>query len=154
MKNNLFAMVFVSLFFVVLGVNATNLTTDDFKITPIDTPSAGLNVSKAWNLKYANTQNVPVTIEMVSTKKGVDYVVYSNYFEVVYSCCKNGFGVRNIKHSMSRINPDMIVNVLDENQMLNQKLIVPQQVSEEKALGLIASYLPDLLKEEFKYLLN
>ncbi|HKJ41117.1 MAG TPA: hypothetical protein VKA27_03440 [Sunxiuqinia sp.] len=32
------------------------------------------------------------------------------------------------------------------NQLRNQKIITPQKVNEQKALELIANYLPDLIK--------
>jgi hypothetical protein len=38
--------------------------------------------------------------------------------------------------------------------MKNQQIITPNKVDDEKALGLIASYLPDLLNDGYTHLLN
>ncbi len=153
MKNNLFVMVIMCLLFFAPGVNATTLSTDEFQITPLEKTSVEM-ATKAWSLKYNDKQDMLLTIEKIPTKKGIEYVVYSDYFEISYVCCKRGFGVRNVKPAWSKVDPRRTEKVLAPSKMSNQRVISPNQVSEENALELIASYLPDLLKDEYKYLLN
>ncbi|MDX9883681.1 MAG: hypothetical protein RBS73_16590 [Prolixibacteraceae bacterium] len=153
MKNNLFVMALICLVTFALGASATSLNTDQFQITPVDKPLMELAV-KEWKLKYSKNNDFEITIDLMTTKKGVEYVVYSKYFEVSYACCKDGFGVKEVKPAWSKIDSKYKDKVLDSNKMSGQRIITPSQVPESEALGLIASYLPDLLKDQYKYLLN
>lgn len=154
MKNSSVLMVFVYLLTFSLGVNATNLSTNEFQITPLENLPADLSATKAWTLKYENNKDTDLMIALMQTKKGVEYIVYSKYFEVSYACCKNGFGVKNVKSTWSKVDDKYKDLVLDPAKMAMQQKISADQVSETEALGLIASYLPELLKDEYKYLLN
>lgn len=154
MKNNVIAVAFFCLFFLTLGVKATNVSTDVFKITPIEKASVESTATKAWALNYTGKEDHGFVIEMYNTKKGIEYVVYSDYFEVSYVCCKKGFGVRKVNSEFSKVAQSLTQKVLDEGQMMRQQILTPDKVSESEALGLIASYLPELVKSEYKYLLN
>ena len=44
--------------------------------------------------------------------------------------------------------------VINQNEIKKQQVILPGQVDDETALGLIASYLPNLLNDDYKHLLN
>ncbi|HBL77436.1 MAG: hypothetical protein A2W90_21290 [Bacteroidetes bacterium GWF2_42_66] len=153
MKNNLFVMALVCLVTFSFGAKATNLKTDEFQITPIDKPSVEL-ATKEWTLKYKSNNDFELTIDLMPTKKGYEYVVYSKYFEVSYACCKDGFGAKDVKPAWSKVDSKYKDLVLDPAKLATQKIITSNEVSESEALGLIASYLPDLLKNEYKYLLN
>ena len=82
-----------------------------------------------------------------------EYVVRSEYFEVVYTATKQGFGVSPLPRSMREVPSAINSSVLNKEQLEQQKILSPNQVSEEFALELIASYLPDLLNEGYKHLL-
>lgn len=154
MKNKSVLMVLVCLLTFSLSVGATSLSTDEFQITPIEKMPSELNASKAWTLKYENSKDADITIALMQTKKGVEYVVYADFFEVSYACCKDGFGAKNVKPSWSKVNEKYRNLFLDPSKIAMQAKITPKQVTESEALGLIASYLPDLFKNEYKHLLN
>ena len=154
MKNSYVLTVLICLLTFSLNVSATNLSTDQFQITPLEKPSYESTATKAWSLKYNANDDTKLTIEKVATRKGFEYLVYSDFFEVSYACCEKGFGAKKVKAVWSKINVELTEKVLDYNQLMGQKVISPTQVSEEVALNLIASYLPDLLKKEYKHLLN
>ncbi len=154
MKNNVFVMALLCLFFFTSAVKATELTTEVFKITPIEKLSDESTATKAWALNYTGKEDHGFVIELHPTKKGLEYVVYSEYFEVSYACCKKGFGAKKVKAEWSKVAASLTDKVLDEGQLMRQQILSPDQVSEKEALGLIASYLPELVKMEYKHLLN
>lgn len=153
MKNSYVLMLLVCLLTFSLGANATNLSTDEFQITPLEKPFFESTATKAWSLKYNAKEDMQLTIEKVQTKKGFEYLVYSEFFEVSYACCEKGFGAKRVKAAWSKIDLGLTNMVLDDNQLLGQKVISSTQVNEESALVLIASYLPELLKDQYKHLL-
>ena len=44
--------------------------------------------------------------------------------------------------------------VISREEMKRQQIITPNRVDDERALGLIASYLPDLVNDGYTHLLN
>ncbi len=153
MKNNLFVMLLIFLATFSFGANATSFGTDEFQITPIDKPTVE-SATKEWILKYSNSNDFELRIALMPTPKGLEYMVYSKYFEVCYANYKNGFGVKGVKPSWSKIETKYRDVALDPMKISKQRIISQKEVSESEALDLIASYLPDLLTEEYKYLLK
>jgi len=154
MKNNVIAIAILCLSMLTMNVNATSLKTDACTITPLETPSAEINATKAWSLKFDQKDEMKVTVQMVPTKNGIEYVVYTNYFEISYANGKNGFGAKKVKSTYSKVNENLTNMVLDQDKIANQQIITPNQVTESEALGLIANFLPSLLKNEYMNLLN
>jgi len=154
MKNKSILIGFVCLLTFSLNLHASNFCSDEFQITPLNASSLDVNAKKAWTLKYNNDSDANFTIALMETKKGVEYVVYSRYFEVSYACCKNGFGAKPVKPAWSRLEDKYRGLVIDSEKMNLQQKISEKPVSESEALALIASYLPDLVKKEYKYLVD
>ena len=149
---NVFVICFL---FVNFQTNASGLRVgfSDYKIEAVDNLNPAKNVEKAWNLTY-NDSNKPVTVVKRINSDGVYYVVNTEFFEVCYACTSKGFGVGTVKKSWSCVPYEINHVVLNPVELKRQKLITPGKIDDEKALGLIASYLPYLLNDEYTHLLN
>jgi hypothetical protein len=111
-------------------------------------------VEKAWTLTY-NAGDKPIMVVKHPTGNGATYSVHSDFFEVCYGCSSRGFGTRRVKNSWSRVDPYLCDVVINKDQLKNQEIITPKKkVDDDKALELIANYLPELINEEYKHLLN
>ncbi len=108
---------------------------------------------KLWSISYSNDET-PVTVLKRKTLDGIEYVVYSKYFEVSYLASAKGFGAKKIKSSMSNVPQKINRAVINMKELKNQEILTPNKVEDEQALGLIASYLPFLLNEGYTHLLN
>ncbi len=154
-KLSFVSVLMLGLFLMSVTVNATGLRTEfsEFEISPVNDLYLGKSVQKVWTLSYSQNE-VPVTVVKHKTVEGVEYTVHSEHFEVSYASVATGFGVREVRKSWSNV-PKKINNaVLNQTEMKNQQIITPNKVSDEVALGLIASYLPDLLNDGYTHLLN
>lgn len=155
MKDNfLKTTVLVMFFFASLSVfgNTLNSSGTNAEITPVDNLFLGKNVEKIWTINYSNGEK-PVTVTRLKTQKYPAYVVRSQFFEVVYASDEEGFGVKKVTSSQRSINKKITDAVLNSDQLHKQGVLTPNEVSEEYALGLIASYLPDLLNNGYKHLI-
>lgn len=124
-----------------------------FEITAVDNLSLGNDVEKVWNLTYEESSN-PITVTKRKTSNGSAYIVSSSHFEVCYLSSPKGFGARAVKKAWSNV-PSQINNVVvNAEELKRQQILTPLQIDDEKALGLIASYLPNLLNENYIHLLN
>lgn len=154
MKNNLITMLFISLFVLSLGANASSkISTKDFEINEVEMPTVE-TATKAWDLKFNCNKDVVIRIEKVDGKNGANYVVYSEYFEIAYANQKKGFGAKKVKASLSKVTPYLTEMVLNQNQIDKQAVLSSSPVSEDEALHLIAGFLPELLKAEYKHLIS
>lgn len=124
---------------------------NEYQITSFEDLHFGKSIEKAWALNYS--ENEPVTITLRSKGNGKEFIVRSDYFEVVYVSDRNGFGVRKIPASLKEIPDEITSSVLNKKQMENQRILTPAKVSDTFALELIASYLPDLLNENYRHLI-
>jgi hypothetical protein len=156
MKNLRLVSVFVVCLLVLASsVNATGYRTDfkDYEIEMVDDLKFGKNVDKVWTLTY-NSSNNPVTVVKHKTLDGAEYVVHSKFFEVSYAATSNGFGAKTVRRSWRSV-PNKINNVvLSQEQMKKQEVITPKEVDDERALGLIASFLPELINDNYTHVLN
>lgn len=132
--------------------NSTENETVEFAITPVENLYLGKSVEKLWTISYSK-QEKPVTIALRKVANGKEYVVRSEFFEVIYASDKKGFGVKKIHTSLKEVPGKINTSVLNKQQMQNQKILTPNKVSDAYALDLIASYLPDLLNGGYKHLL-
>lgn len=126
--------------------------TNVVEITAVDDLHLGNSIEKLWKLSFSK-QETPVTVALRPTDRGTEYVVRSKFFEVIYASDKNGFGVRKMHAGLKEIPDPINSRVLNKQQMQQQKVLTPNKVSDETALELIASYLPDLLNENYKHLI-
>jgi len=124
----------------------------NYEIKPVENISQERGVEKVWTLSYIDPQKL-VTILFQKEGDKKNFIVRSGFFEVMYVSTISGFGIKEIKNSMREVPSQISSAVLNQEQMRNQKVISTEPVSDEYALGLIASYLPDLLNDGYKHLI-
>ena len=156
MKNlNYVTILVVGFLFVAISTSATDIRKEfkEYEITTVEDIHVGKNVKAIWTLSYSNDET-PVTVVKRKTAEGIEYVVQSNHFAVSYVATVNGFGAKEVRSSWSSV-PKKINNaVISKEELANQAIITPNQVNDECALGLIASYLPELINDGYTHLLN
>jgi hypothetical protein len=133
---------------VVVG-NVVAAPNNNFSIMPADNT---VN-SSAWILKYSASEN-GFKIFMSENNGEKEYTVRSKFFEVVYILNRNGFGARMVKGNKAQVPAQILEKILNRDALKNQKVISGASTSHETALNLIASYLPDLINDNYKYLLQ
>jgi len=156
MKNlRLVSVFFVCLFVLSASVNASGYRTDfkKYEIESVDDLNFGKSVDKVWTLTYNSSGN-PVTVVKHKTTEGAEYVVHSKFFEVSYAATADGFGAKIIRNSWRSVPRQINDVVLDSDQVKRQEVITPNEVNDEMALGLIASFLPELINDNYTHVLN
>ncbi|MDD4426206.1 MAG: hypothetical protein PHS40_09800 [Mariniphaga sp.] len=123
-----------------------------YKIEEIEKLNQPENVEKMWKLTY-NDSKKPVTVTKRTNSNCIFYVISTDFFEVCYACTAKGFGIGTVKKAWSCVPVEINQAVLNAEELKRQKVIVPEEIDEEKALELIANYLPELLREEYTHLL-
>jgi len=145
------SLVFVFFFVMCLSANPVNAMAalnDSFTITAENSVN-----SSVWNLKYSESEN-GFKITMLEKNGVKEYSVRSKFFEVAYVLDNNGFGARMIKSGDSQVPGQILEQVINQNELKNQKIISDTQIDNATALNLIASYLPDLINDNYKHLLQ
>ncbi len=132
--------------------NSVKTGTQEVKITQVENLYLGKSAEKVWTIRYSE-QKKPVTITLRKVAKGKEYIVRSEFFEVAYASDKEGFGVKDMRRSWREVPEEISSSVLNKQQIQNQKTLTPNVVSDDYALELIASYLPDLLNEDYRHLI-
>lgn len=157
MKRVLNLVAVVVLIFVGVTVsNASNTIkqTDSFTIVAND--DVALNnvpFQKSWTIAYGDAGKNVVVLKR-TTKKGEEYLVRNEFFEVRYVNTEKGFGVRLVRNADSKVDYTINSLVLNEAMMAQQSLIWSEMLTEQKALEYIADFVPTLLNENYKHLLN
>jgi hypothetical protein len=157
MKRVLNLVAVVVLIFVGVTVsNASNTIkqTDSFTIVAND--DVALNnvpFQKSWTIAYGDAGKNVVVLKR-TTKKGEEYLVRNEFFEVRYLNTEKGFGVRLVRNADSKVDYTINSLVLNEAMMAQQSLIWSEMLTEQKALEYIADFVPTLLNENYKHLLN
>ncbi len=131
----------------------SNKDFNKFEIAVVDDNDLGKDVEKVWNLTYEGSEN-PITVTKRKTTDGSAYIVNSRNFEVCYLSSPKGFGARTVKRAWSNVPPQINNAVLNAEELRKQQILTPLKVDDEKALGLIASYLPSLFNDQYIHLLN
>lgn len=154
-KVNLLAILLVAFFLTSNVVNATGTRSafKDYEIAPVEDLHMGKQVKAVWTISYSENE-VPVTVVKRNTLEGTEYVVQSEFFAVSYHNNSDGFGVKETRKSWSDVPRKINRAVLNQKEMENQRIITPNKLNDEKALGLIASYLPDLINDGYTHVLN
>lgn len=156
MKNSIFtvlAILAITLVSTVTKASDNDRMFNDYDITPVANQDLKAGADKAWTLTY-NSNETPITITLHQTKRAKYYVVRGDNFEVAYECCKKGFGASYVKSAYSKIPFQLTNSVINKEEMNRQKVLTTSQISDEKAVNLIAAYLPDLVNPSYKHLLN
>lgn len=123
-----------------------------YKIEAVEDIASYKSAEKVWKLTYNGCENPVVVVKRSASGEAV-YIARTEYFEVCYSSSPKGFGTRAIKKSWCTVPQQLNDAVLNPDEIGKQHVITPGQVDDETALGLIASYLPDLLNENYRHLL-
>lgn len=156
-KRNLFVNLIIVLFVTMISTSAwagnTASFNSIFKISPDLTFSPTSDYQKSWEIAYGESQS-PVHVFLKETKKGQEYVVRTKYFEVKYVNGAQGFGVKPVTGSESTVSANLNQAVINQTQLNNQKCISGQAIATDKVLEMIASYLPDLINEQYSSILN
>ena len=127
--------------------------TETFTISKNDNANSSLTNETSWTIEYG-TVDKAIEVTKQETKKGEEYIVRNQFFEIRYVNTDNGFGVRKIKSNESKVDPLITNNVINEDEMSKQSLLSSTKLSEDKALSYIAGFVPYLLNENYKHLLK
>ncbi len=125
----------------------------NFEINAVDDIYLGKQVEAVWQLSYNHDGN-PVTVIKRNTLEGTVYLVQSRFFSVCYVSNYYGFGVKETRKSWTKVPRKISRAVICQEQMARQEVLTPNRVDDETALGLIASYLPDLINDGYTHVLN
>ncbi len=154
-KRNLFVYAILVVFTMIsINVWAGNEESfnSNYKISPDLNFSPNSDFQKSWVIAYGESKT-PVHVFMKETKKGQEYLVRTSYFEVKYINGSQGFGVKLLNGSESEVSESLNAAVLNQIQLNNQKCISGEAIGNEKDLEMIASYLPDLINEQYNSIL-
>ena len=143
-----FTMISINVWAVNEGTNNSN-----YKISPDLNFVPSSDFQKGWEIAYGESKT-PVHVFMKETKKGQEYLIQTKYFEVKYINGSNGFGVRMVNGSESTVNESLNAAVLNQKQVNGQKCISKEAIGNDQVLEMIASYLPDLINEQYNSILN
>ena len=157
MKKSIFLIAIVFVVIVLTNQNVLATGTDsefsDYTITEVNDLYLAKDVKAVWKISYCSTED-PVTVIKHKTLEGTEYVVHSKYFDVCYLSSTKGFGAKEVRNCCKVVPKKITSAVLNVEQLKRQQIITPNPVDEEKALGLIACFLPDLLNKGYTHLLN
>ena len=155
-KRNLFVHVMLVVF-TLISINVWAGNEDSlnsiYKISPDLNFSPSSGFQKSWEIAYGESKT-PVHVFMKETKKGQEYLVRTKYFEVKYVNGSTGFGVRMVNSSESTVNEALNTAVLNLIRVNGQKCISAEAIGNDQVLEMIASYLPDLINEQYNSILN
>jgi hypothetical protein len=129
--------------------NAITALNDSFTITADENSEN----STAWNLKYSESENA-IKITMSENNGEKEYTVRSKFFEVAYVLNKHGFGARMVKPGKAQVQYQILAQIINQDALKSQKVISDGEIDNKTALNLIASYLPDLINVNYKYLVQ
>lgn len=136
----------------VFAVDPSSNENNAVEVTAVDDLHLGNSIEKLWKVSYSKEES-PVTVALRVTPKGNEYVVRSKFFEVIYANDKHGFGVRKMHTYLKEVPDPINFSVLNKQQLQQQRVLTPNNVSDAYALSLITSYLPDLLNEDYQHLI-
>lgn len=153
---NLFVQVML-IVFTLISVNVwagnEDTSNSNYKISPDQNFTPTTSFRKSWEIAYGESKT-PVRVYLKETKKGQEYVVRTKYFEVKYVNGSNGFGAKMVNSSESTVSESLNAAVINAANLESQKRISPNAIAEDRVLETIASYLPDLINEQYNSILN
>jgi hypothetical protein len=154
-KNSIISFLFILFFVGSLNgfAGGNDIFVGDYKISPKVDFTPTKEYQQNWEITYGESKR-PVQVLLRETKKGDEYLVRTNYFEVKYVSSEKGFGACPVKVSDLIVPENLNSQVINEDQLNTQKVITASPVSREKALGLIADFLPELVNDRYKNILN
>ncbi|BBE18059.1 hypothetical protein AQPE_2219 [Aquipluma nitroreducens] len=155
-KRNLFVQVMLVVF-TLISINVwagdEGSLNSTYKISPDLNFNPTSSFQKSWEIAYGESKT-PVHVFMKETKKGQEYLVRTKYFEVKYVNGSTGFGARAVSETDRTVSEALNDAVLNQKQLLSQKCISTESIANDQVLEMIASYLPDLINEQYNSILN
>jgi len=127
--------------------------TESYSIYSTELIASDANFDKSWVVEYGNSNKL-ITISKRVVNDGEEYIVRNDFFEVRYTNTSKGFSAKMVKKNDSRVNTVINDAVINKDQMEQQSLLSQQKLSEDKAISYIASFVPYLLNDNYKHLLN
>jgi len=155
-KRNLFVYMMLVVFTTIsINVWAGNEESfnSNYKISPDLNFSPTSDFQKSWEIAYGESKTT-VHVFLKETKKGQEYLVRTKYFEVKYVNGSQGFGVKLLNGNEITVSENLNTAVLNQAQLNNQKCISGEAIGNDKVLEMIASYIPDLINEQYNSILN
>lgn len=154
-KVNLLSVLVVAFMLVSFAASASGVRSQfkSYEIEKVNDLFMGKSVKAIWTVSYS-AQEDPVTVVKRKTFEGIEYVVHSRHFQVSYALTHEGFGAKETRKSWSNVPKKISRAVINKEELAHQRIITPNKVSDETALGLIANYLPDLVNDGYSHLLN
>jgi len=155
-KKNLFVQLMLVVFTMIsISVWAGNEESfnSNYKISPDLNFVPTSDFQKSWDIAYGESKT-PVHVFLKETKKGQEYLIRTKYFEVKYVNGSAGFGVRTVSETDRTVSEALNAAVLNQTQLNGQKCISAEAIGNGKVLEMIASYLPDLINEQYNSILN
>lgn len=116
-----------------------------YTITELEPETVGRETMRKFQLTYENGK-APVVIYLNERPRCREYIVRGHAMEVMYVCRKNGFGATTLNERFSLYPVDTNERFLSSDALRVQSKITSEQVSIDHALGLIACYYPELLR--------
>ena len=154
------SLVITTAIFIFLSISGLNAKangivkeTENFTISTNDNFDQSHVAQKSWTIAYGD-QDKKIEVYKNQLKNGEEYIVRNKFFEVRYVNNQNGFGVKKIRNSQMQVDAMINSAVVNTDALHDQSLLSPVQLEEEKALNYIASFVPFLLNENYKHLLN
>jgi len=123
----------------------SNTSFGDYTIKELPSVSMNGEMMRAFELTYEKTQK-SVMIFLDERANCRDYIVRSKNLEVRYVCKKTTFGAQLLAGRQMKYNPALNDLFLSPEEFSKQQIISEGKLPISAALGLIASYYPDLLK--------
>ena len=124
------------------GDSNTNFGSYEIKELPLDNLNG--EPMRVFELRYEKAQK-PVLIYLDERSNCRDYIVRSKNLEVAYRCKKSSFGVQLVADKHLKFKPEFNALFLAQGEFEKQQKISEGGLTTESALGMIASYFPNLL---------
>lgn len=123
----------------------SNTSLGNYEIKELPPVSINGEMMRSFELTYANAQKT-VLIYLDEQAKCRDYIVRSKNLEIRYECRKTSFGVQLLTGKQIKYNPALNNLFINQEEFERQQKISEGSLPIDSALGLIASYYPNLLK--------
>ena len=124
----------------------SNTDMGKFKITELAPVMVKGEQVRAFELKYENSEH-PVIVLLDENKKCKNYIVRAKNLEIKYVCKKDFFGARLVSGKFIEYDPAVNEYYLDKEEFKRQEILSTNGLDEKEALGIIASYFPQLIKD-------
>ncbi len=123
----------------------SNTALGNFEIKELPPVDINGEQMRAFELTYEKAQKT-VFIYLDQRANCRDYIVRSKNLEVCYSCKKSSFGAQLLAGKHMKYKPELNALFLAQDEFEKQRKISEGGLPIESALGMIASYYPNLLK--------